>query len=356
MSFSMAEASTATPVEPIIFPWVEPLWDQLSTERPRNAHAMMFIGSKGLGKTSCALAYARHLLIGNSENRGQAETLFDAGTHPDIHVLIPEERIMEEGGLIDAYAQRYKEPRTGKNPRTVITIDQIRKLTEAITTFAHTAGMKIILILEADLLNRNAANALLKSLEEPSSNTLFLLVTGQPEKTPMTIRSRCTMVPFRVPEKKLALDWLADQPGMNEGYETFLSMAGGSPLLALEMQQSGYIDLQIRIFKSVAALWNRKTSVAEVARAWSGEESQDVLLTLQKLLADLARFCLSEQPANLYYPAQSEWLQRTAKQINLARIMHTFDKASLTRRLLRGPSDTALMMEDTAIAVAGMVD
>ncbi len=164
------------------------------------------------------------------------------------------------------------------------------------------------------------------------------------------------MVPFRTPDKKLALDWLADQPGMGEGCETFLSMAGGSPLLALEMKQAGYIDLQKRIFKSVAALWNRNTSMAEVAKTWSDAESQEVMLTLQKLLTDLARFCLSEQPANLYYPAQSEWLQRTAKQINLPRIMHAFDRTSLTRRLLQGPSDASLLMEDAAIAVAGMVD
>ncbi len=351
----MAEVPTATPVEPVIFPWVEPLWDQLTAERSRNTHALMFVGGNGYGKASCALAYARHLLIGSSENEVQAQALFDAGTHPDIHVLVPEERIIEEGGLIDVYAQRYKEQHTGK-PRTAITIDQVRKLAEAITTFAHTAGMKIILILEADLLNRNAANALLKSLEEPSSNTLFLLVTHHPEKTPMTIRSRCTMVPFRTPDKKLALDWLADQPGMGEGCETFLSMAGGSPLLALEMKQAGYIDLQKRIFKSVAALWNRNTSVAEVAKTWSDAGSQEVMLTLQKLLTDLARFCLSEQPANLYYPAQSEWLQRTAKQINLPRIMQAFDRTSVTRRLLQGPSDASLLMEDAAIAVAGMVD
>lgn len=350
----MVDTPLPVPVDPVIYPWVEPIWEKLQGDHTHSTHALMLIGGKGLGKASCALAYTRHLVVGSGDNQARGATLFDAGTHPDVHVLIPEERIVVGGGLIDKYAERYREKHTGK-PRKVITIEQVRQLTNAITTFAHIAALKVILILDADLMNRNAANALLKSLEEPSSNTIFLLVSNHPEETPMTIRSRCSMVPFRPPVKEVALRWLAAQPGMEKDNETYLSMAGDSPLLAVQMVRTGYTDLQIRIFKSVAALWNKKVSASEVANTWLGEDTRNVILTLQKLLVDLARFSLSERPANLYYPAQSEWLQRTAKQINLDRVMNTFDAASLNRRLLEGPTDEALLMEDTAVAMARMV-
>lgn len=342
------------PVQAVVYPWLQPVWDQLLAERNRNTHALMFAGGQGLGKAAFALALGRQLLIESAVSEGQGRTLFDAATHPDLHVLIPENRIIEEGGLLDTYALRYKEQHTGK-PRTVITIDQVRKLTDAITTFSHTSGIKVILVLEADLMNRNAANALLKSLEEPPSDTLFILVTDHPEKTPMTIRSRCSRVAFRTPDRDMALAWLADQPGMEDGAETWLSMAGGSPLLAIDMVESGYRDLQIKIFRSVASLWNRKASTSEVAGDWASEDSGQVMITIQKLLSDLSRFALSDNPANLYFPAQAEWLQRSAKQINLNRIMAAFDRVARNRRLLDGPSDADLLMEDVVISVSAMV-
>ena len=348
----MADVSAPATVEAEVYPWVETLWSSLVADRARNTHAMMFVGARGLGKASCALAYTRHLVVGEDE---QGAALFDVGTHPDVHVLMVEELMQEEGGLVDRYAQRYREHHTGK-PKAVITIEQVRMLTSSITTFAHSAGLKVILIFDAHLMNRNAANALLKSLEEPPSNTVFLLVTDQPEKTPMTIRSRCTMVAFRPPPTDVALEWLRAQPGFEDGGEYQLAMAGGSPILAVEMYRSGYTDLQARIIESVRALWNRTSSVSEVATAWSGENNLDVIQTLQKLLADLARFSVSDNPASLYFPAQSEWLQRSAKRINLDRILKTFEITGTRARLLDGPTDQSLLMEDTAIAIARVVE
>ena len=242
-----------------------------------------------------------------TDNDYQSEQLFQAGSHPDFHVIMPEERITDN--LIGAFANRYVEVHTGK-PKKIISIEQVRRLTSAITTHPHIAQCKVVLILDADKMNVNAANALLKSLEEPPSQTLFILVSSESHSLPKTIISRCNLLNFRVPEQEASKVWLSQQGGFNNDEANFLAMAGGRPLAALEMLKTNYIEQLKAVFTQINALWGKQQDIVSVAKNWQSAGGVGVVLIIQKLLADLLRCRFSANPAELYYPVQKAWLEK----------------------------------------------
>ena len=114
-----------TKFSPTIYPWNQELWQSLSLEPDRSNHALLFTGNQGLGKQSLAIALAHFLLCGN---HSQSAALFEAGSHPDLHVVMPEflaQDYQQQDNVIGHFAQRYLEDHAGK-PRQVINIQQVR--------------------------------------------------------------------------------------------------------------------------------------------------------------------------------------------------------------------------------------
>ncbi len=104
----------------------------------------------------------------------------------------------------------------------IITVDQIRALTGALASTAHGPGSKVILVMTADDMNRNAANALLKALEEPTDNTFFLMACRMPAQIAATIRSRCMVVPLSALPASVLRKHLA---GLKSSTQTMLDRA-----------------------------------------------------------------------------------------------------------------------------------
>ena len=154
-----------------VYPWQENLWQQLAG-RAQHAHAYLLHGPAGIGKRALAeRLMARLLCLSPSglDACGNCKSchLLAAGTHPDNFVLEPEE---------------------ADKP---IKVDQVRELVEFVVQTAQLGGRKVVLLEPAEAMNLNAANALLKSLEEPSGNTVLLLISHQPSRLLPTIKSRC---------------------------------------------------------------------------------------------------------------------------------------------------------------------
>jgi len=124
-----------------------------------------------------------------------------------------------------------------------IKIDQIRKLIHEVSLTHQYARLKIAAIYPAETLNRNSANALLKTLEEPAPGVLLLLLTHNRGRIPITLRSRCQNWRIGLPPKPEALDWLRQRQLSAEDAELYLDYAGGDPLLALDLQQREYASL-----------------------------------------------------------------------------------------------------------------
>jgi len=338
--------------EPLIHPWNQEVWQQLTLEPERSNHALLIHGDKGLGKQDIATSLAHFVL---TDNHTQSASLFNAGSHPDLHVIMPEALSEDYKSsndprldLISSYSNRYLEPHSGK-PRKTITIDQIRKLSSALVTHPHISKFRIILIFAANTMNRNAANALLKSLEEPPANTLFLIVSDEISVLPKTIRSRCSLVGLKAPDRKSASAWLAQQNIIPDTeLDTYLSIANNHPLRAIELFQSDYLVSLKAVLTDINHLWMRRIDVTNAAKKWQTLGASTSLDILYKLAVDLLRFQLSDSPPDIYFPVQRSWVNSSSKKVKRECLIRLIDELNHSKSMLTTTVDELLVLETVA--------
>ncbi len=342
--------------QPFIHPWNQEVWQQLTLEPERSNHALLLHGNAGLGKKSLTEALAHFVL---TENHSQSQSLFSAGSHPDLHVIMPEALSAEALSSPDSahrlfaeYANRYLESHSGK-PRKSIVIEQIRKLTAKLSTHPHISANRVIVIFASETMNRNAANALLKSLEEPPANTLFLLVTDEPSLLPKTVLSRCSMVGFKAPDKSSALAWLNQQKVIPEDdCSTYLSMTNNHPLAAIQLFKEGYLADLKTIFTDINHLWMRRTEITGVAKKWHDLGPKTSLDIVHKLATDLLRFQLTDSPPEVFYPVQKPWIKSSSAKLERQKLLELLDELNSAHRLLATTVDPLLVLETVAQRVS----
>jgi DNA polymerase-3 subunit delta' len=213
-------------------PWNEPLLEALQARAGRFPHALLIHGARGTGKLALAERVAQFLLCEAAERQpcGRCEGCrwFAAGSHPDFRRVEPE-ALAKEAPVPEEGAEA---PSKRAKPSTEIKIEQVRELAAFLNIGSHRAGRRVAFVHPAEDMNPNAANALLKGLEEPPAGAVFLLVSHRPSQLLPTIRSRCIALAVPLPPRQVALAWLAEQGVKNA--ERWLAYAGGAPLRALE--------------------------------------------------------------------------------------------------------------------------
>lgn len=244
-------------------PWQAEDWSRLQLRRDRDAlpHALLLCGAAGLGKRMFARSFAHGLLCmqpadGYACGCCRSCLLLAAGTHPDLVELTC--------GL-----------RRDGTPRTDIVVEQIRDLSARLAMNSQFGGWQIACIDPADALNTAAANALLKTLEEPSALTLLVLLADLPWRLPPTIRSRCQRIEFHLPESGQALAWLRSESVSNA--TAALTAAGGNPGLARDWSRSGMLEQREAVRKDLAALATGRGDPGAVARRWLESEAAPCL-------------------------------------------------------------------------------
>ncbi len=200
----------------------------------RMHHAWLLAGRRGVGKAHFAIAAARELI-------GAAP---DQGEHPDIHVLT-------YGPKDDKEERKRADGKPFERARS-IRIAQVRAIQQRLNTRPTLGDRRVIVIDPADDLERNAANALLKSLEEPPAGTYFLLVAHSPARLLPTIRSRCRVLRFPTVEDMDMDRLLSDlAPGADVATrEAAIEAAAGSPGAALQ-----FVDMDLgRVAQAMRAI------------------------------------------------------------------------------------------------------
>ena len=231
------------------FAWHRAELERLLQDRARLPHALLLHGRKGIGKTEFAHGLAASLLCEAPEGAlacGACEACrwFSQGNHPDYREVIPE--AAEE----DTEGEAEGAPKADAKKSLVIKVDQIRAQADFIALTTHRAGFRVLVIRPAEALHPAAANALLKTLEEPPPATVIVLVSDQPSRLLATVRSRCRTLALPMPAADEALRWLASE-GVAEP-RVALSVAGGAPLLARELAQPGEAQLRQRVIAELA--------------------------------------------------------------------------------------------------------
>ena len=233
------------------YPWQQGLWQQLAG-RHQHAHAYLLHGPQGIGKRALAERLMALLLCQRPvglEACKQCKScmLLAAGSHPDNYILEPEEA------------------------DKAIKVDQVRDLVSFVVQTAQLGGRKVVLIEPVEAMNINAANALLKSLEEPSGNTVLLLVSHQPSRLLPTVKSRCVQQACPLPSQAQALAWLADAlpDSSQEQRDELLTLAAGSPLAAVRLHGQGIVEQRAMVVESVKKLLKAQQTPTQLAEGWN---------------------------------------------------------------------------------------
>jgi DNA polymerase-3 subunit delta' len=205
---------------------------QGALDRGRLHHAWLLAAPEGTGKATFAYRAARRLL-----GAAPVTELGVLGARPDDPVC----RQMMARAHPDLMVLQREGP-DGK-ARRVIPVDEARALPEFFAKSPANAPYRVAIIDSADDLNANAANAVLKTLEEPPERGVVLLVTHAPGGLLPTIRSRCRRLRFTPPPTELALAWLSERSGVDQGTaQRLLAMARGAPGRAWRLSVSGALD------------------------------------------------------------------------------------------------------------------
>ncbi len=332
----------------MIYPWLDSVWNAVLAQRARSHHALLLHGPAGIGKSDFAAELTRAWLCespaadGSACGRCAACGWVAHGSHPDLRVLSPAVEETAEGAE--------GATRTGRAPAasTDIKIDQVRALERFIGVGGHRAGCKVVRIDPADALNVAAANALLKTLEEPGAGTRFLLVTHRPDSLPATIRSRCLAVPLPLPAAAAAIDWLVAQTGATRTQAAqWLAAAGGAPLRARGFADPATASTHRLVVETFSSL--PETSVVRAADALNGIEPSVWVGILQSWIADLQRCCVGAEPR--FFPERAARLRMLSQATSLHALDRLASGVATLARAVDHPLNPRLMIEDALLRV-----
>ena len=303
------------------YPWQAAHWHNLQAAigRDRIPHALLLVGGRGMGVARFADALAAAILCRQPSADGacgqcQSCILFDAGNHPDLFRVEPE----EEGKAIK--------------------VDAVRDLIASIQLRSQYGRYKIAVINPAEAMNRSAANSLLKTLEEPPSSSLLLLVSRQPSLLPITIRSRCQRLDFvpRLDDENAR--WLAQRLGMAaDKASDLLLLARGQPLDAVELAEGDTLEKQQALLQDIDLLCSRSADPVSMARKWLDYGPVEVLVWLLGFVQAMVNLKLYGNAVTKGHSAINDGLHGIADQLDLRQLVDCYDLILKNYRAASGP-------------------
>lgn len=314
--------------------WQKEQWQHIMQQRASMPHALLLRGQAGTGKHAFAINLSLALLCQRPSKQHEACGTcpsclwFAEGNHPDFRLISPEDAENSD-----------ETPKKKTAKKSQISVAQIRQLVDYLSLSSHQVNsFRVILISPAETLNIASANALLKMLEEPPANTLFLLVTSQPQRLLATIISRCQAVDMPLPSRADALAWLTSQ-GIKDA-ENALDYGGGAPLLALQIAEEG--ESSAGLVRNLAL--GAKLDPFVCAPLFLTIGMERAIDALQKWTFDLVAYKLSQ--ALHYHSQHSGALQVLCKSVNLKALLGFQQKLLDAKRTANHPLSNELQLEN----------
>lgn len=287
----------------MIAPWLQPTWQRLwqQCKEGRLPHALMLSGINGLGKLAFAKQLSAALLCTQVSDAGEPcgqchDCRLQTGeVHPNVLMVVPE--------------------KTGQ----AIKVDQVRDANAFVAESSFKGKTRVVIFEPADQLNLNAANALLKTLEEPANDAVIILVCHQMGTLPATIRSRCQRLHFTAPSTEQSLAWLNHQEVTSSiPLTVLLNLAGGAPYQALRLANDEHLPIRDAFYNTWIALSKREGDAIAYAQTFQKEELSLLLNLSLSFLTDVMRVKASEGVAPLTNLDKAEVLTQLASKTKVS--------------------------------------
>jgi DNA polymerase III subunit delta' len=306
-------------------PWLRPLQNRMldALQASRLPHSSLLLSPPGLGAEHFANWTAALALCEADGTRPCGTcascTLLRSDTHPDFHVVRLEEDAKQ------------------------IKVDQVRELIGALTLKSYRGGFKVAIIEGAEALNSNGANAFLKTLEEPSADTMLVMIARPTHRLPATIASRCVRMVLRAPTAEVAGAWLKEHGGPDRSWEAALALAAGAPLLALELDKAGIAALEREMQDSIQAVAAGSVDVTLVAETWAKTNLGLRLAWLENWITRRVHTSLVGTPSN--QSAERVRLPAALLKPKIRALFELLDAARDVRRLASTSMNQQLALE-----------
>ena len=312
-----------------IYPWQQGSWDRVLNQAHERKipHAFLLNGIEGIGKRQFAETLVSLLLCERAIREGESFAcgtckqcrLIASETHPDYKYITP-----EEGS-------------------SVLKVDAIRSMVDFFAQSSMQGGKKLAVLEPAESLNHNAANALLKTLEEPSGDSVIILVSHSSGQLLPTIRSRCQVIDFSLPDRASAREWF-EKAVTSEGLslssgdiESLMALAADAPLRAFDFARSGALQENNRMLEEMASFLRKDVLSVTLAERWSDDLAILRLEWMIKWLELILKVKLAELPVE-NNPAE-KMIVHLAKVSQEAQVLEIYQSALEQLRLLLGSSN-----------------
>ena len=295
-------------------PWLRAAFERLAAAHRdgRLGHAWLIAGPAGIGTINLALAFAERLLSGPAAAEpGELEPRdalaafagrhTPADHHPDLHWLYPEE---------DKHS---------------ISVEQVRDIISAVALTAYRGAAKVVIVEPADAMTTAAANALLKTLEEPSGDTYLLLLSHQPGRLVATIRSRCQRVDLPRPSIEALRRWLGG--GNAAAVADVWGMTGGAPLTAAAVFLGDEYNKNKGLLDIIANVCEDKIDSQRAADTWAKADTTLALTWLTRELHGEIRQRLGEGVSTPVTDQTAAALHNAWRNLTLRTLFEQYEKS-----------------------------
>ncbi|MBS0374913.1 MAG: DNA polymerase III subunit delta' [Proteobacteria bacterium] len=312
-------------------PWLAPARERVAKAiaAGKLPHALLLQGPPGVGKAALADWIARLALCEapGASACGSCGSCrqFEANSHPDLARL----------GLVEERKQ--------------IAVDDVRELIASLTLKSLRGGRKVAIVDPADALNVNGANALLKTLEEPTPGSLLILTVARPERLPATIASRCQRLPVPLPEPAVAQAWLAAVGGAGD-WSAPLALAAGAPLAALALAAADAAGLKREMAELPAILSRPDADIVGLAERCQQRGAAERLRWIENWVTERIRRGLTT-PAPDHSPA-TPGLPAAARTRHIQGLYGVLDDVRAAQAALKGPANVPMLFERVLLRLA----
>lgn len=356
-----------------IAPWLESVWGGMDLNAFPNA--ILVHGQSGIGKFEFSIELAKALLCEASStakpcNQCESCRWFNSGNHPDFIALVPEtHRKLLPHGDFESDTDSPKKSKasqadadgeaTEKKEKKSISIEDARSAIEGLSIGSHRGGNRVILVYPLEMLRSDSANTLLKSLEEPPKNTIFILLADRLDRVLPTIRSRCRLLSAPRPDRVAGLNWLRAELGKipdlkmsDADIESIYDEQGGAPYAVLDSliarhnkDEKDELTIAIQASRYLLQAMSQGAQINWLDAADKTQKARySVLLaTMQRWTSDLQSCAQMGSPR--YYPKHEAAIKGLAQQARLSKLLRFWKSLIQARRHENHPLATRVQLE-----------